>query len=274
MAPHALGTFAHYDLVPQWQAQMAAARVGVAVPEPLLETDPSWLGAPFIVMPRLEGHIVGALAHRDRWLMGLTTQKRGRVHDGVLATLVAIHRADPDVAPAVPRRDNGAELDFWEDYLQWSCHGQPVPTLARALEWCRRHRPSDEPAASLLWGDVRLENMVLDDEGRVRAVLDWDMTSVGAPEHDLAWFTSLDLTMHRLFGQRADGFPGREATVARFEELAGRPVCDLAWYETLAMVRSTAIMTRLSVLQRDAGEPLLLPIDDNPLLDLLVERLT
>jgi len=86
---------------------------------------------------------------------------------------------------------------------------------------------------------------------------------VGAPEHDLAWFTSLDLTMHRLFGQRADGFPGREATVARFEELAGRPVCDLAWYETLAMVKSTAIMTRIGYLRRDAGEPPMLPIGDN-----------
>ena len=59
------------------------------------------------------------------------------------------------------------------------------------------------------------------------------MTSVGAPEHDLAWFTSLDFTMHRLFGKRADGFPDRDATVARFEELSGRPVVDLAWYETL-----------------------------------------
>ena len=40
------------------------------------------------------------------------------------------------------------------------------------------------------------------------------------------------------------------------------------------MVRSTAIMTRISVLRRDAGEPLMLPIEDNPILDLLTERLT
>ena len=40
------------------------------------------------------------------------------------------------------------------------------------------------------------------------------------------------------------------------------------------MVRSPAIMTRISVLRRDAGLPLMLPIEDNPLLDLLTERLT
>ena len=91
------------------------------------------------------------------------------------------------------------------------------------------------------------------------------MTSVGAPEHDLAWFTSLDLTMHALFGEapRRVPRPGRDRS-ARFEELSGRPVRDLDWYETLAMVRSTAIMTRIGYLRRDAGEPLMLPIDDNP----------
>ncbi len=274
MGPPTAGTFANYDLVAQWQAQTAVADVGVPVADPVLETDTRWVGAPFIVMPKLEGHIVGALAHRDPWLTGLGPDRRGRLYDDFLATLATIHRADPDAAPAVPRRDNEAELDFWEEYLAWSTDGRPVPALAAALAWCRNHRPADEPAPALLWGDVRFENAVLDDDGKPLAVLDWDMTSVGAPEHDLAWFTSLDLTMHQLFGARTEGFPDRERTVSRFEELSGRPVRDLKWYETLAMVRSTAVMTRISVLRRDAGQPVMLPIEDNPILDLLTARLT
>jgi aminoglycoside phosphotransferase (APT) family kinase protein len=273
MAPSTVGTFARYDLVAQWEAQHAAAAVGVPVADPVLETDPAWVGVPFILMPRVEGHIVGALAHRDRWLTALDPPARGRVYDNMLETLAAIHRADPGAAPSVPHRDNVAELDFWEEYLSWSCHGHPVPALVRALAWCREHQPVDEPAPALLWGDVRFENMVLDDDGRVTAVLDWDMTSVGAPEHDLAWFTSLDLTMHAMFGTRADGFPDREETVARFEELSAGPVRHLEWYETLAMVRSTAIMTRISILRQDQGEAPMLPIEDNPILDLLTGRL-
>jgi len=274
MAPSTEGTFADYDLVPQWQAQMAVATVGVPVADPVLETDTRWLGAPFIVMPRLEGHIMGALTHRDPWLTGLDPERRGRIYDHFLATLATIHRADPDAAPAVTRRDNGAELDLWEEYLSWSTRGQPVPALANALDWCRDHRPTGEPDPALLWGDVRFENAVFDDDGETLAILDWDMTSVGAPEHDLAWFTSLDFTMHQLFGTRTEGFPDRDATVSRFEELSGRPVQHLEWYETLAMVRSTAIMTRISVLRGDAGEPVMLPIEDNPILDLLTARLT
>ncbi len=40
------------------------------------------------------------------------------------------------------------------------------------------------------------------------------------------------------------------------------------------MVRSAAVMTRISVLRRDAGEPVMLPISDNPVLDLVRARLT
>ena len=78
-----------------------------------------------MVMTRVEGHIVGAMAHRDPWLGGLGHDDRGRVYDGLLGALATIHRADPTAASAVPRRDNGAELDFWEEYLDWSSDGAP-----------------------------------------------------------------------------------------------------------------------------------------------------
>jgi aminoglycoside phosphotransferase (APT) family kinase protein len=273
MAPAVAGTFRHYDLVSQCQAQMSAAAAGVPVADPVVETDTRWIGAPFMVMPRVEGHIIGALSHRDGWLRALDEADRGLVYRNFVSTLSAIHRADTSAADRVPRRRNGAELDFWDDYLKWSSDGSPVSTLVDALAWCRRHRPVSEPLPALLWGDVRFENMVLGDHLAPLAVLDWDMTSIGAPEHDLAWFTSLDLTMHHLFGERLPGFPDRAETIGLFEESSGRTVRDLEWYETLAMVRSTAVMTRIGYLRRDAGEPLLLPIEDNPILDHLRGRL-
>lgn len=272
-APRGEGTVPSFDLLPQWQAQHAASAVGVPVADPVFEADPGWIGRPFIVMPRVDGHVVGPLAHLDPWLCGLTTAGRSAVHDGLLATVVAVHRADPAGAPAVARRDNADELDHWEAYLSWSTHGTVVPALVEALAWCRRHRPDREPPATLLWGDVRLENVVLGDDLVPRAVLDWDMATVGAPEHDLAWLTSLDDTQCRLFGERVDGFPDRAGTVARFEELCGRAVRDLEWYEAFAMLRSAAVMTRIGILRRDAGKQPMLPIGDNPVLDLLRERL-
>jgi aminoglycoside phosphotransferase (APT) family kinase protein len=272
-APPGPGTFGRYDLAAQFEAQGAARSRGVPVAEPILEPDPRWIGTPFIVMPRIEGHVVDGITHGDRWLRQQTDGARHELYQNLLDAVTRIHRSDTDTCPSVPRRDNAAELDFWEDYLQWSSDGRPVGILVEALGWCRRHRPVTDPEPVLLWGDVRFENVVFGDDLGLRAVLDWDMCSIGAAEHDLAWLTSLDSTMERLFGSRVPGFPGREETIGLFEGLAGRPVRDFGWYETLAMVKSTAIMTRIGYLRRDAGEPPMLPIDDNPVLDLVRERL-
>ena len=243
------------------------------VADPVVETDPQWLGAPFMVMRRVDGHIIGALAHRDRWLLDRGPGDQREVFRNLVAMMSRVHGADAGAAPGVPRRDNGAELDFWDGYLTWSSAGSPVATLVDALSWCRLHQPAVEPLPALLWGDARFENAVIGDDLGILAVLDWDMTSIGAPEHDLAWFTSLDLTMHHLFGERLPAFPDRLGTIALFEEHWGRRVRDLEWYETLAMVRSTAVMTRIGHLRQQAGQPLLLPIDDNPILDLIKERI-
>jgi aminoglycoside phosphotransferase (APT) family kinase protein len=273
MAPAEAGTFADYDVVPQWEAQVAAAAAGVPVADPVVETDAQWLGAPFLVMPRVSGHIIGELPHRDRWLGGLSPSDRGRLYRTFIITMSTVHRADAGRAVDVPHRDNTAEMDFWDEYLMWSSDGSPVPVLVSALQWCRRHRPATEPDPVLLWGDARFENVVFGDDLDPLAVLDWDMTSIGAPQHDLAWFTSLDLIVSQLLGTRLPGFPDRVDTIRQFESCADRPVPDLEWYETLAMVRSTAVMTRIGYLRKRAGEPLLLPIEDNPILDIVKSRI-
>ena len=72
MAPRGRGSFADYDLVPQFEAQMAAAHVGVPIADPTLETEPDWLGAPFILMPRVSGRVIGQLPHLDPWIATLS----------------------------------------------------------------------------------------------------------------------------------------------------------------------------------------------------------
>jgi aminoglycoside phosphotransferase (APT) family kinase protein len=273
IAPPTTGTFRDYDLSQQTLAQRAAAGAGVAIASPELVTDLQWLGVPFVVMPRVRGHIVGEVAAFDPWLLALTEDQRARVHESFVQAIAATHRADLVAAAGVPRRDNEAELDFWQDYLDWSSGGAPVRALVAGLEWCRAHRPAVESEPVLLWGDVRLGNVIFGDDLVPRAVLDWDMASIGAPEHDVAWFTTLQSTTRSVLGQHLEGFPDRDATIAQYESLAGRRLADVDWYEILASIRSTAILTRIGYLHQEAGLPPPLPLDDNPLLDLLAARI-
>ncbi|MDQ1457863.1 MAG: hypothetical protein QOH28_3483 [Actinomycetota bacterium] len=273
LAPPTAGLFPDYDLARQTVAQTAAAAAGVAVASPEFVADPQWLGAPFVVMPRVRGHIIGEVAVADAWLKTLTEHERAQVHESFVAAVAATHRADLAAAAGVPVRGNDAELEFWVDYLDWSSGGAPIPALVDALEWCRAHRPARESEPVLLWGDVRLGNVIFGDDRVPRAVLDWDMTSIGAREHDVAWFTTLESTMRSLLGSHLAGFPDRDGTIAQYESLSGYTLRDFGWYEILALIRSTAILARIGYLHRDAGLPSPLPVEDNPLLDLLAARL-
>jgi aminoglycoside phosphotransferase (APT) family kinase protein len=273
LAPPTVGTFRDYDLAPQTTAAVAAAAAGVATASPELVSDPQWLGTPFVVMPRVAGHIIGEVAVFDPWLTSLSEEDRAQVHEAFVASVAATHRADVRVAVGVPERDNGAELDFWADYLEWSSGGAPVRALVDALEWCRAHRPTVEADPVLLWGDVRFGNVIFGDDLAPRAVLDWDMTSIGAPEHDVAWFTTIEATTRTLLGRQLDGFPDRDGTIAQYEALSGRTLHDFAWYEILAQTRSTAILARIGYLHEAAGLRSPLPLEGNPLLDLLAARI-
>ena len=83
------------------------------------------------------------------------------------------------------------------------------------LAWCAANRPDGEPPAALLWGDVRLGNVVFDPATcRPRAVLDWDMASVGPAEMDLAWFLGLEALQVELTGMAVAGFGNRDEAIA------------------------------------------------------------
>ena len=168
------------------------------------------------------------------------------MHDGLIDTVVAVHAVDwrdAGLGEVLPGTTVRAALDRWTAYVDWSSEGEPLPALAEALAWCAARVPR-EAAPVLLWGDVRLGNLVFDEERRVRAVLDWDLASIGPAEMDLGWHFGLEYMMESLFGRRVEGFPRRDEAVARYEQASGRALSDLDWHEVFALVRALAINDR------------------------------
>jgi hypothetical protein len=102
--------------------------------------------------------------------------------------------------------------------------------------------------------------------------LDWEMTTIGAPEHDLGWWWGLEAMQDELTGGRNPAFPSLAEVRRRYEAAVGRELQDLDWYETFALFRSAAILTRIGVLQQRAGVASRLPLEDNPVLDHLTRR--
>ena len=273
--PAGEGLFARYDLAMQAAVQELAAAHGVptAVPAEVVD-DRTWLGAPFLVMPWVRGRVPGSIPSLDAWLAEAAPDRQRALYTSFLDALVAIHRI-PLQAPTVPVRRAGIdeELDWWEELLRWSADGVPAPPLVEAIAWCRAHRPADEPPPSVLWGDVRLGNVVVDDDFGVRAVLDWELASIGPAEMDLGWCLGLEAVAEQVVGGRLPGFLARDEVLERHAAALGRPLVAYEWFETFALVRALIVDERDNRLAAAAGRRAI-PLDRHPVLAAIRARTT
>ncbi len=257
LEPTGFGVFPEYDVALQARVMQAVARAGVAVPHVhWLENSHGPLDVPFYVMERVEGRIPpdNPPYHMGGWMTEIEPAERASIWWSGLESMAAIHRCDwrglglADLVPPAALDDPlGAQLDSWRRYLDWThaWRQRPQPVPERAFEWLVAQRPQAPQPLGLCWGDARIGNMIFRD-GRCVAVLDWEMATLGNPEQDLAWFLYLDA--HHSEGveaERLPGFPGREETVARYEQSLGRPVEHLEYYEIFAAFRFAAIMIRV-----------------------------
>jgi aminoglycoside phosphotransferase (APT) family kinase protein len=250
-------SFPVYDLTTQARVQSAVAAAGVPAPAPaVVEVDPVWIGAPFLVMPRVSGQIPGPAPVFDEWIMGLRMEQQRRLHDGMIDTLVALHAVDwqhDGLGGALTGPTLEDALDYWTGYVEWAGDGSPLAALVEGLAWCRVRVPDDGPSV-LVWGDARLGNLVFDTELHVHAVLDWELAAIGPPEMDLGWYLGLDAMMDDLFGQRVPGFPSRAETVSRYEAGSGHTVLHLDWHEVFALIRALAINDRQQRVAAASGQ--------------------
>jgi aminoglycoside phosphotransferase (APT) family kinase protein len=286
LPPDGDGLFPRYDLTAQGRVQAVLADAGIPAVRPLaVEEDDRFVGAPFMVMPRLAGRVVQAEQPylRRGWLADASVSGQAAVHRQFVDALAGIHAVDwrragcDRILSARSRSDDDGwlapELRYWEHYLEWASEGAAPDAFAGALHWCRAHLPRPEPPASLLWGDVQLGNVLVDEDMALAAVLDFEMATIGPAEADVAWLLVLhDMAVARCGGD-LPGFLSRAEVIARHQAALGRPLTDLRWYEAFAALRSGAILVRAARLLSRLG------IDDswltkhNPTVEVLA-RLT
>jgi aminoglycoside phosphotransferase (APT) family kinase protein len=115
--------------------------------------------------------------------------------------------------------------------------------------WLEAHAPA-ESGAAILHNDYRLGNVVLapDPPGRVAAVLDWELATVGDPLFDLGYFLAsvpegeaITATEQMGSAMLEKDWPTRADLAARYAELTGRDVSGLDWYVALAQWKLAAL---------------------------------
>ncbi len=259
LPPAGEGLFPDYDLGAQVTVQNTLHAAGIPVATARYVPDAEWLGTPFMVMPRVEGHVLATNPPYPTagWLVDGGLVRQRRVLHSFLTTLAALHRVDPVVLgpgrAATPSL--GATVEQRARYLAWAAGDAAPPRyLSDAATWCRDHAPAVTETRAILWGDVQLANCVFHDDGDVAALLDFELTGVGPPELDLGWFFALhDMTVATSGGADLPGFGTRAEQLAIYTAALGRPVADLRWFQVFALVRSGSIMVRIARLLAAQG---------------------
>lgn len=205
----------------------AAARVGV--PEPLILAcgdDSATLGAPFIVMERVDGETIARRILRDDPYQEIRPQLAARCGE----LLARIHTIPPTEVPKLSQEDVLAETRQRLDHRR-----PPSPAAELGFRWLEAHRPYPGPV-TVVHGDFRNGNFIVGPEG-IRAVLDWERVHLGDPMEDLGW---LCVKAWR-FGaaQPVGGFGPYQDLFDAYERASGRRADPQAvrWWQVLGTLR-------------------------------------
>ena len=211
--------------------------------------DPSVIGSIFYVMELVEGRVL-----RDGRLPGMIPTERRQTYEALVDALASLHALDPH---AIGLGDYGRPGNYYERQLaRWSRQyraGADRPVAA--METLMARLPASTPplaAATIVHGDFRLDNLVLDSNApRVRAVLDWELSTLGDPLADLgflliSWVAPMHLTPNNSgFADQNPaqlGIPALEEMVARYAGARGIARVDAPeWYIAFNLFRLAAI---------------------------------
>jgi len=230
--------------------RIISALNGSAVPvAPVLGMcdDPNINGAPFYVMEFIEGHII-----RDSQSVGYLATLEARKHasESLIDTLVAIHAVEIDRVGLgdLARHDGYIERQLKRWYGQWNTQKtRDLDTIDRVHDELLKHVPPQGPA-TIVHGDYRLDNCIVDSFGNIVAVLDWEICTLGDPLADLGllmvyWTGPNDDVVAAAYqATKAPGFLDRNDLVQRYAAKSGRDITHLDFYSAFAMWKFACII--------------------------------
>ncbi|MGH8288263.1 MAG: phosphotransferase family protein [Steroidobacteraceae bacterium] len=231
----------------EYRVLTALGPLGFPVPHAFaLCQDESVIGSAFYVMVLVEGanFTDGALPH-------LTRDARTLAYHGMIDTLAALHRIDPQAAGLATF---GRPGNFFERQVaRWikqyrASQTDRIEAAERLIVWLPATLPP-QTGLAIVHGDYRIDNLIMTPSGeKILAVLDWELSTLGDPLSDfsyflMSWVTPVDgraallgLDLERL------GIPTLEQVVARYCGKTSREaIQDLDWYFAFNLFRLVGI---------------------------------
>lgn len=215
-------------------------------------TDESVMGKPFFVMERRTGSVI-----RGEWPAALATDRETRrcTAESLVAALADLHAVD---YTALGLADLGRPEGFaarqvagWTE--RWKrARLDGIPDMDRLAERLAASVPEPR-TATLLHNDFKLDNTMVGDDGRLVAVFDWDMSTLGDPLIDLGttlayWEGPAEITaVVAPDATVLGGVMSAEEVIATYTSRTGFDTALIDWYRALASFRIAVIVQQIYV---------------------------
>jgi len=236
-----------HDVAREYRIMQALSTTDVPVARPIVVCgDTTILDAPFFVAEYVEGRVVRDAVDAEK----LTQASRRQAGFSLIDTLIRIHALDVD--------DVGlGKLGRRDDYAgrilkRWSTQHAQVRSPSKRIDALHKQLGSHVPIqgeATLVHGDYRLDNVIVDECGRAKAVLDWELATLGDPIADLGlvlvYWSQLDDSVERQSLGTATsvvGFPDRSELVEYYVRQSGRDGSRLQYFVALGFWKLACIL--------------------------------
>jgi len=237
-----------HDMGREYRIIAALAPTPVPVPAALAFCDdPEVTGAPFYIMERVDGVILREAADVPP---DFGEAARTRLSQSIVDVLAELALLDPDAVGLgdLGRREGYVERQLRRWHAQFAhSRTRDIPIVDEVHRRLASHVP-DQQRVSIVHGDYRIENCIVAPDGTMRAVLDWELCTLGDPLADLGWLVAYwtqsgedAMHMHRRQPTVLPGFAGRAEVVERYVEHTGLDASGLDFYVALALWKLACI---------------------------------
>jgi aminoglycoside phosphotransferase (APT) family kinase protein len=240
-----------HDMVREARILQGLRHTDVVIPAVLAVCeDPAVIGVPFYLMERVAGHVVADTVPAELD----SIQDRRRMGSELVDGLVRIHAVDWQSAglAGIGRPSGYLERQLRRFSGLWEHNRtRDVAAIGEIAQWLESARPTERDV-SVVHGDYRLGNVMFGPVGppTLVAVFDWEMATIGDPLADVGYMSMLwvDADDPPLGGfeiyrvTREPGFYSRSELLEQYANRSGRDLCDIAWYQVLALWKSAIFM--------------------------------
>lgn len=218
--------------------QVAAlnALKGTTVPHgPVLWSgdDLEWFGCPYFIQERIDGDVL-----RGDFLLAFTDEQCTAMAQQAMAALAGIHRVELGPATEYLGAFNGFEDDVtrWDRFYERAAEPEALSRQPEARAKLLANIPSGT-RVGLFHGDFQWANLMFSSEAQLQAVIDWELTGIGATLNDLGWICAFNDPRAWPADRARNRMPQGDELEAMYREAWGGDPGDVRWFKALAMYK-------------------------------------